>query len=68
MRTDPASGFNARPVHQGRGFGGTSGAVMQPVFLTSTFESGNPDGFDVGIEDVEDLREDLDAAFKEVLA
>ena len=46
MNTEPTSGFSTRAVHQGRGFGGTTGAVMPPVFLTSTFESGNPDGFD----------------------
>jgi cystathionine beta-lyase/cystathionine gamma-synthase len=40
------SGFTTRAVHEGRGFAGTTGAVMPPVFLTSTFESGNPDGFD----------------------
>src|SRR6266566_6952607 len=39
-------GFSTRAVHHGRGFAGTTGAVMPPVFLTSTFESGNPDGFD----------------------
>lgn len=40
------TGFDTRAVHEGRGFGGTTGAVMPPVFLTSTFASGNPDGFD----------------------
>ncbi|HWQ91816.1 MAG TPA: PLP-dependent aspartate aminotransferase family protein [Clostridia bacterium] len=40
------TGFSTRSVHQGRGFSGDTGAVMPPVFLTSTFESGNPDGFD----------------------
>jgi cystathionine beta-lyase/cystathionine gamma-synthase len=40
------SGFTTRAVHDGRGFSGTTGAVMPPVYLTSTFESGNPDGFD----------------------
>jgi len=39
-------GFSTRAVHEGRGFAGTTGAVMPPVFLTSTFESGNADGFD----------------------
>lgn len=39
-------GFSTRAVHQGRGFAGTTGAVMPPVFLTSTFQSGNADGFD----------------------
>jgi len=40
------SGFGTRAVHEGRGFAGTTGAVMPPVFLTSTFRRGNPDGFD----------------------
>lgn len=43
---NPESGFSTRAVHTGRGFSGTTGAVMPPVFLTSTFESGNADGFD----------------------
>jgi cystathionine beta-lyase/cystathionine gamma-synthase len=46
MKKDHPAGFSTRAVHKGRGFGGTTGAVMPPVFLTSTFESGNPDGFD----------------------
>lgn len=40
------AGFSTRSVHSGRGFAGDTGAVMPPVFMTSTFESGNPDGFD----------------------
>jgi len=40
------SGFSTRAVHESCGFSGTTGAVMPPVFLTSTFASGNPDGFD----------------------
>ena len=39
-------GPSTRAVHTGRGFGGDTGAVMPPVFLTSTFERGNPAGFD----------------------
>jgi len=46
MSTTPQDGFTTRAVHHGRGFAGTTGAVMPPVFLTSTFENGNPDGFD----------------------
>src|SRR5512138_2408123 len=46
MNEESQSGFSTRSVHRGRGFSGTTGAVMPPVFLTSTFESGNPDGFD----------------------
>ncbi len=40
------TGFTTRAVHTGRGFTGTTGAVMPPVYLTSTFAHGNPDGFD----------------------
>ena len=39
-------GFSTRAVHLGRGFAGATGAVMPPVYLTSTFENGNADGFD----------------------
>ena len=46
MKTKSSTGFSTRAVHEGRGYAGTTGAVMPPVFLTSTFETGNPDGFD----------------------
>jgi len=46
MTTEKQDGFTTRAVHKGRGFAGTTGAVMPPVFMTSTFENGNPDGFD----------------------
>jgi cystathionine beta-lyase/cystathionine gamma-synthase len=46
MKKENKTGFSTRAVHRGRGFAGTTGAVMPPVFLTSTFQSGNPDGFD----------------------
>ena len=46
MKNDRRAGFSTRAVHEGRGFAGRTGAVMPPVFLTSTFERGNPDGFD----------------------
>ncbi len=46
MNPVPDSGFTTRAVHCGRGYAGTTGAVMPPVFLTSTFASGNPDGYD----------------------
>lgn len=46
MKTSDQAGFGTRAVHEGRGFSGTTGAVMPPVFLTSTFANGNPDGFD----------------------
>lgn len=44
--SNETQGFSTGVVHSGRGFSGTTGAVMPPVFLTSTFASGNPDGFD----------------------
>jgi len=46
MKPENKPGFSTRAVHSGRGFAGTTGAVMPPVYLTSTFESGNADGFD----------------------
>lgn len=46
MSADPQSGFTTRAVHESCGFSGTTGAVMPPVYLTSTFASGNADGFD----------------------
>ncbi len=39
-------GFQTRSVHEGRGYSEFTGAVMPPVYLTSTFASGNPGGFD----------------------
>lgn len=39
-------GPSTRAVHTGCGYGGETGAVMPPVYLTSTFEHGNPGGFD----------------------
>lgn len=46
MTKENRPGFSTRAVHKGRGFAGTTGAVMPPVFLTSTFQTGNADGFD----------------------
>jgi len=46
MHPENQPGANTSAVHRGRGFSGTTGAVMPPLFLTSTFETGNPDGFD----------------------
>ncbi len=46
IKKEADAGFSTRSVHRGRGFAGTTGAVMPPVFLTSTFAAGNPDGFD----------------------
>ncbi len=39
-------GFETRAIHEGQGYQGETGAVIPPVYLTSTFETGNPDGFD----------------------
>jgi cystathionine beta-lyase/cystathionine gamma-synthase len=38
--------FETRAIHEGLGFTGGTGAVISPVFLTSTFAQGNPEGFD----------------------
>lgn len=46
MNMETNDGFETRSVHKGRGFAGNTGAVMPPVYLTSTFASGNADGFD----------------------
>lgn len=40
------AGFETRAIHSGRDFIGETGAVTPPVWLTSTFEYGNPNGFD----------------------
>lgn len=40
------SGFETRAIHLGRDFVGETGAVTPPVWMTSTFEYGNPNGFD----------------------
>lgn len=39
-------GFETRAIHSGRDFVGDTGAITPPVWLTSTFEYGNPGGFD----------------------
>ncbi|HRX54504.1 MAG TPA: PLP-dependent transferase, partial [Verrucomicrobiales bacterium] len=39
-------GFETRAIHAGRDFVSDTGAVTPPVWLTSTFEYGNPGGFD----------------------
>jgi cystathionine beta-lyase/cystathionine gamma-synthase len=38
--------FETRAIHEGLGFTGGTGAVISPVFLTSTFAQRNPEGFD----------------------
>lgn len=43
---DPKPAFSTRAIHAGRDFVDETGAVTPPVWLTSTFEYGNPNGFD----------------------
>lgn len=46
MSEEEQEGFETRAIHSGRDFVGETGAVTPPVWLTSTFEYGNPNGFD----------------------
>lgn len=46
MKPEHEAGFNTKSVHTGRGFTGQTGAVMPPIYMTSTFEQGNEDHFD----------------------
>ena len=48
MSDHPAEnwGFETRAIHRGGDYRESTGAVVPPVFLTSTFESGNEGGFD----------------------
>ena len=39
-------GFETKAIHAGRDHIGNTGAVIPPMYLTATFEYGNPDGFD----------------------
>ena len=43
---DDNLGFETRSIHLGQGYKEETGAVIPPMFLTSTFETGNPGGFD----------------------
>jgi cystathionine beta-lyase/cystathionine gamma-synthase len=38
--------FETQAIHAGHGFVNDTGAVIPPVYLSSTFEYGNPGGFD----------------------
>jgi cystathionine beta-lyase/cystathionine gamma-synthase len=38
--------FETRAIHVGQDWRDATGAVIPPVYLTSTFETGNPGGFD----------------------
>lgn len=42
----PEEGFETRAIHAGRDFVAETGAITPPIWLTSTFEYGNPNGFD----------------------
>ena len=46
MKNRKRKGFSTRAVHNGRGYVGNTGAVMPPIYMTSTFQQGNTDGFD----------------------
>jgi len=43
---DSCGHFETQAIHVGQGFRSETGAVIPPVYLTSTFEKGNPGGFD----------------------
>jgi cystathionine gamma-synthase len=40
------AGFATRSIHVGQNFRSETGAVIPPIYMTSTFETGNPGGFD----------------------
>ena len=42
----PEGRFETQAIHCGQQFREETGAVIPPMFLTSTFEKGNPGGFD----------------------
>ncbi|MCB1226377.1 MAG: PLP-dependent transferase [Verrucomicrobiales bacterium] len=50
MRDDPTPPadcrFETRAIHVGQDYRDETGAVIPPIYLTSTFETGNPGGFD----------------------
>lgn len=41
-----SAGFATRAIHEGGNFREQTGALIPPIYLTSTFESGNKEGFD----------------------
>ena len=43
---DVEAGFATRAIHRGQEFRDTTGALIPPIYLTSTFERGNKAGFD----------------------
>ncbi len=50
MKEDPsvpnAARFETRAIHVGQDYRSETGAVIPPIYMTSTFETGNPGGFD----------------------
>lgn len=38
--------FETRAIHAGQDYRAETGAVIPPIYMTSTFETGNPGGFD----------------------
>ncbi len=40
------AGISTRAIHHGESFAAETGAVMPPIFTSSTFAHGNPQGFD----------------------
>jgi cystathionine beta-lyase/cystathionine gamma-synthase len=50
MRDDPTvpadARFETRAIHVGQDFRSETGAVIPPIYMTSTFETGNPGSFD----------------------
>ena len=50
MKDDPSiphdARFETRAIHVGQDYRSETGAVIPPIYMTSTFETGNPNGFD----------------------
>lgn len=50
MKEDPSipadARFETRAIHVGQDYRSETGAVIPPIYMTSTFETGNPNGFD----------------------
>jgi len=50
MKNDPTvpsdARFETRAIHIGQDWRSETGAVIPPIYMTSTFETGNPGGFD----------------------
>ncbi len=50
MKDDPSvpsdARFETRAIHIGQDWRAETGAVIPPIYMTSTFETGNPGGFD----------------------